>query len=259
MTLTAPAPTATLAETAPKVLGLLAGYVGHRTVAIGLRSGLIAELAERPGCTADDLAEVRGVRPVLRVRLVPGSLRGRDHRPRRRRLRARRPHRDPAARHHLPRVRGRRLRRARRQPRCSPGSRPSSPAAAGCGGTTPAPSGSPPSPARARPSTHARSPAAWPRCRACPKRSSRDAGSSTPPAAPASDWSGWPPRIPGAPSSASTATSTRSTWRVRASSRRDSATASSWSAARSRTSNSACRRPSSSTTSPCTSAATSTA
>ena len=63
MTLTAPAPTATLAEAAPKVLGLIAGYVGHRTVAIGLRSGLIAALAERPGCTADDLAEVRGLDP----------------------------------------------------------------------------------------------------------------------------------------------------------------------------------------------------
>src|SRR4051812_13204081 len=58
MTLPAPAPTATLVETAPKVLGLIAGYVGHRTVAIGLRTGLLAQLADRPGSTADDLAEV---------------------------------------------------------------------------------------------------------------------------------------------------------------------------------------------------------
>jgi len=47
----------TLAETAPKVLSLLAGYVGHRTVSIGLRTGLIRALADRPGSTADDLAD----------------------------------------------------------------------------------------------------------------------------------------------------------------------------------------------------------
>jgi SAM-dependent methyltransferase len=66
MTLTAPAPTspaATLAETAPRVLSLIAGYVGHRTVAIGLRTGLIRALADRPGSTADDLADARGLDP----------------------------------------------------------------------------------------------------------------------------------------------------------------------------------------------------
>lgn len=64
MTLTAPAPTtATLAETAPKVLSLIAGYIGHRTVAIGLRTGLLQALADHPGSSADDLAEARGLDP----------------------------------------------------------------------------------------------------------------------------------------------------------------------------------------------------
>ncbi|MGY1828357.1 MULTISPECIES: class I SAM-dependent methyltransferase [unclassified Blastococcus] len=65
MTTTAPTPTTpvpspatpTLAETAPAVLSLIAGYVGHRTVAIGLRAGLLGRLAEHPGSTADELAE----------------------------------------------------------------------------------------------------------------------------------------------------------------------------------------------------------
>jgi SAM-dependent methyltransferase len=61
MTLTAPAPTEThtvptLAETAPKVLSLIAGYVGHRSVAMGLRGGLLQRLAEQPGSSPDDLA-----------------------------------------------------------------------------------------------------------------------------------------------------------------------------------------------------------
>ena len=67
MTLTAvPAPTspaATLAESAPKVLSLLAGYVGHRTVSIGLKTGLLATLAQRPGSSADDLAMARDLDP----------------------------------------------------------------------------------------------------------------------------------------------------------------------------------------------------
>jgi SAM-dependent methyltransferase len=60
-TTTAPAPT--LAETAPTVLSLLAGYVGHRTVTIGLRTGLLQTLADRPGSSADDLADARGLDP----------------------------------------------------------------------------------------------------------------------------------------------------------------------------------------------------
>jgi SAM-dependent methyltransferase len=55
MTLTAPSPT--LAETAPVLLSLAAGYAGHRTVAIGLRRGLVRRLADAPGSTAEDLAE----------------------------------------------------------------------------------------------------------------------------------------------------------------------------------------------------------
>jgi ubiquinone/menaquinone biosynthesis C-methylase UbiE len=47
----------TLAGTAPAVLSLIAGYVGHRTVAIGLRAGLLRRLADSPGSSADDLAE----------------------------------------------------------------------------------------------------------------------------------------------------------------------------------------------------------
>lgn len=60
MTATIPTQTGaapTVAEAAPKVLSLLAGYVGHRTVAIGLRTGLVSALADSPGSTADDLAE----------------------------------------------------------------------------------------------------------------------------------------------------------------------------------------------------------
>lgn len=58
---TTPTPSAapTLAEQAPVLQAHLAGYVGHQTVAIGLRSGLLAALAEAPpeGATPDDLAE----------------------------------------------------------------------------------------------------------------------------------------------------------------------------------------------------------
>jgi ubiquinone/menaquinone biosynthesis C-methylase UbiE len=69
MTLTAPTTTSaaggapTLAETAPTVLSLIAGYVGHRAVAIGLRTGLVATLADRPGTSADALADACGLDP----------------------------------------------------------------------------------------------------------------------------------------------------------------------------------------------------
>lgn len=61
MTVTAPAPT--LAETAPVLLNLAAGYAGFRTVAIGLRQGLVRRLAEHPGSSADDLASDLGMDP----------------------------------------------------------------------------------------------------------------------------------------------------------------------------------------------------
>jgi SAM-dependent methyltransferase len=66
MTLTAPATAGTgptLADAAPAVLSLVAGYVGHRTVAMGLRRGLIRHLADHPGATADDLAEALDLDP----------------------------------------------------------------------------------------------------------------------------------------------------------------------------------------------------
>jgi SAM-dependent methyltransferase len=59
--LTAPAPT--LAETAPTVLSLAAGYVGHRTVAIGLRRGLVRRLADVPGTDPDELASALELDP----------------------------------------------------------------------------------------------------------------------------------------------------------------------------------------------------
>jgi SAM-dependent methyltransferase len=47
----------TISEQAPALLAQIAGYVGHRTIAIGLRSGLIRALADKPGVSAEDLAE----------------------------------------------------------------------------------------------------------------------------------------------------------------------------------------------------------
>lgn len=51
-------------QTAEVVMPLAAGYVGHRTIAIGLRQGLVATLADHPdGLTPDDLAQARGFDP----------------------------------------------------------------------------------------------------------------------------------------------------------------------------------------------------
>jgi hypothetical protein len=67
MTLTAPVPATsdsrTLAEIAPVVLSLAAGYAGHRTVSIGLRRGLIRRVAAVPGSSADQLAEALDLDP----------------------------------------------------------------------------------------------------------------------------------------------------------------------------------------------------
>ncbi|HEX7354524.1 MAG TPA: class I SAM-dependent methyltransferase [Mycobacteriales bacterium] len=53
-----------LPEQASRLLGHIAGYVGHRTVAIGLRSGLLATLADdATAVTADDLAVRLGLDP----------------------------------------------------------------------------------------------------------------------------------------------------------------------------------------------------
>jgi SAM-dependent methyltransferase len=55
-TITRPEPT--LAEQAPLLLGHAAGYAAHRTIAIGLRAGLIRALAGAPdGLTTDGLAD----------------------------------------------------------------------------------------------------------------------------------------------------------------------------------------------------------
>ena len=62
-TTSAAADAPTMADTAPRVLSLIAGYVGHRTVAIGLRTGLVPMLADRPGAGADDLADACGLDP----------------------------------------------------------------------------------------------------------------------------------------------------------------------------------------------------
>jgi SAM-dependent methyltransferase len=56
--------TPTLPEQAGALLAHVAGYASHRTISMGLRSGLIAELAEHPdGLTPDELAESLGLDP----------------------------------------------------------------------------------------------------------------------------------------------------------------------------------------------------
>ncbi len=55
------APPSIQQQTAEVVMPLAAGYVGHRTIAIGLRQGLVETLADHPeGLTAAELAEARG-------------------------------------------------------------------------------------------------------------------------------------------------------------------------------------------------------
>lgn len=51
----------TLQAQAAMLLGSAAGYVGHRTVAMGLRVGLVEALAAADGMTADELAEALGL------------------------------------------------------------------------------------------------------------------------------------------------------------------------------------------------------
>ncbi len=53
--------TTTPQQQAGAMLQLVAGYAGVRTVDLGLRSGLVAALAESPGATPDDLAERLGL------------------------------------------------------------------------------------------------------------------------------------------------------------------------------------------------------
>ena len=52
-------------QQAGKILSQVAGYVGVKTMEIGLRSGLIAEIAKHPqGISADDLAKQQGFDPL---------------------------------------------------------------------------------------------------------------------------------------------------------------------------------------------------
>lgn len=56
--------TPTIAEQAPLLLQHVAGYVGHRTIAMGQRQGLLEAITDRPGATADDLAAALDLDPV---------------------------------------------------------------------------------------------------------------------------------------------------------------------------------------------------
>ncbi len=61
-TVEASTPQPAISEQAPKLLSQIAGYVGHRTVASGLRTGVIGALAEADdGLDADELAETVGL------------------------------------------------------------------------------------------------------------------------------------------------------------------------------------------------------
>ena len=56
-------PAPTVAQQAPILLGQIAGYVGHRTIAMGLRRGLVRAIADQPGSTTGELAELLGLDP----------------------------------------------------------------------------------------------------------------------------------------------------------------------------------------------------
>ncbi len=47
----------TVQEQAGLLLGHVAGYMAHRVIEMGLRSGLVAAIGDRPGVTADELAD----------------------------------------------------------------------------------------------------------------------------------------------------------------------------------------------------------
>jgi SAM-dependent methyltransferase len=53
---TAPPPAPTVQEQVPRLLAHVAGFVAHRTIALGLRSGLVRALADDGPASADDLA-----------------------------------------------------------------------------------------------------------------------------------------------------------------------------------------------------------
>jgi hypothetical protein len=89
----------TLKEQGGALLAHAAGYASHRTIAIGLRSGLLEALGRDPaGATAEELAERLG------LGVVPGGAGRRGLRARRRPLRARPARGHPPARPELARL-----------------------------------------------------------------------------------------------------------------------------------------------------------
>jgi ubiquinone/menaquinone biosynthesis C-methylase UbiE len=68
-------PTVTIQDQAPRLLAHIAGFVGHRTIALGLRQGLIHELAaNEAGLTADELANSLGLDPFYVAVWCRGAL-----------------------------------------------------------------------------------------------------------------------------------------------------------------------------------------
>ena len=64
-----------LADQAPVLLSQVAGFVGFRTIAIGLRSGLVAALADAPtGLSADELADELDLDPFYVAVWCRGAL-----------------------------------------------------------------------------------------------------------------------------------------------------------------------------------------
>lgn len=60
-----PSPQQEIQQQAGKILAQFAGYVGVKTMEIGLRSGLLEEIAKHPqGISADDLAKQKGFDPL---------------------------------------------------------------------------------------------------------------------------------------------------------------------------------------------------
>lgn len=60
-----PSPQQEIQQQAGKILSQVAGYVGVKTMEIGLRSGLVEEIAKQPqGISADDLAKKLGFDPL---------------------------------------------------------------------------------------------------------------------------------------------------------------------------------------------------
>jgi SAM-dependent methyltransferase len=150
MTTTTPSIEPTIQEQASVVLAHAAGYASHRTVAIGLRSGLLGALAASEHATPDELAERLGLDPfyvsVWCRSAFSAGICDRD-----------------AGSYRLDAHMATLLLDADSptyagacssswsSPRCSAASRPTSPRASGSGGTRPAPTGSPGSPAPAPP------------------------------------------------------------------------------------------------------------